>query len=189
MSTVTVVLLGLVVLVGAFLAYVASRPGAFRIERSQRIRGSADAVFARIDNLREFNTWNPFAAADSAAQIVYSGPSRGVGASYEWDSTGRAGKGRMTIVESQTPRKVIMRLEFLRPFVATNTAEFSLASEGSVTNVSWAMTGTYGFVHKLFGIVFDCDKMVGGEFAKGLASLKNLVEARSVIATASAAAA
>ena len=95
----------------------------------------------------------------------------------------------MTIVESQTPRKVTMRLEFLRPFVATNTAEFSLASEGAVTNVTWAMTGTYGFVHKLFGIVFDCDKMVGGEFAKGLASLKNLVEARSVVATASAAAA
>lgn len=177
MSTVTVVLLGLVVLVGAFLAYVASRPGAFRIERSQRIRGSADAIFARIDNLREFNTWNPFAAADPSAKIVYSGPSRGVGASYEWDSTGRAGKGRMTIVESQTPRKVNMRLEFLRPFVATNTAEFSLASEGSVTNVTWAMTGTYSFVHKLFGIVFSSDKMVGGEFAKGLASLRNLVEA------------
>lgn len=189
MSTVTVVLLGLVVLVGAFVAYVASRPSAFRIERSQRIRGGADAIFARIDNLREFNTWNPFAAADPAAQIVYSGPSRGVGASYEWDSTGRSGKGRMTIVESQAPRKVIMRLEFLRPFVATNTAEFSLASEGSVTDVTWAMTGTYGFVHKLFGIVFNSDKMVGGEFAKGLASLKNLVEARSVVGTASAAAA
>jgi len=189
MSTVTVVLLCLVVLVGAFLAYVASRPGAFRIERSQRIRGSADAIFARIDNLREFNTWNPFAAPDPTLKIVYSGPSRGVGASYEWDSTGRAGKGRMTIVESQTPRKVIMRLEFLRPFVATNNAEFSLASEGSVTNVTWAMTGTYGFVHKLFGIVFSSDKMVGGEFAKGLASLKNLVEAQSVVETASAAAA
>ena len=129
MNTLTLVLLGLVVLIGAFLAYVASRPGAFRIERSQLIRGNADAIFARIDNLREFNTWNPFAAADPTAQIVYTGPGRGVGASYEWDSTGRAGKGRMTVVESQAPRKVVMRLEFLRPFVATNTAEFSLASE------------------------------------------------------------
>lgn len=188
MNTLTLVLLGLVVLIGAFLAYVASRPGAFRIERSQLIRGNADAIFPRIDNLREFNTWNPFAAADPTAQIVYTGPGRGVGASYEWDSTGRAGKGRMTVVESQAPRKVVMRLEFLRPFVATNTAEFSLASEGPATRVTWAMTGACGFVHKLFGLVFSSDKMVGGEFEKGLASLKSLVEARAVEARDAAAA-
>ena len=189
MNTLTLVLLGLVVLIGAFLAYVASRPGAFRIERSQLIRGgSADAIFPRIDNLREFNTWNPFAAADATAQIVYPGPGRGVGASYEWDSTGRAGKGRMTVVESQAPRQVVMRLEFLRPFVATNTAEFSLASEGPATRVTWAMTGTCGFVHKLVGLVVSSDKMVGGEFAQGLASLKSLVEARAVEARDAAAA-
>jgi hypothetical protein len=69
-----------------------SRPAAFRIERSQRIRANADAVFARVNDLREFNTWNPFAAADPSATIVYSGESRGPGAAYEWDSTGRAGK-------------------------------------------------------------------------------------------------
>ena len=55
-------------------------------------------------------------------------------------------------------------------------------SEGPVTNITWAMTGTYGFVPKLFGLVFNSDKMVGGEFAKGLASLKNLVEAEAVAA-------
>jgi hypothetical protein len=177
MTTLTLVLLGLAVLVAALLAYVATRPDAFRIERSQRILGNAGAVFDRIDDLREFNRWNPFAAADPSVKIVYSGADRGTGAAYEWDSTGRAGKGRMTIVESQAARKVVMRLEFLEPFTATNTAEFSLVSEGPVTNITWAMTGTYGFVQKLFGLVFDSDKMVGGEFARGLASLKNLVEA------------
>lgn len=176
MTTLTLVLLVLAALVAALVAYVASRPDAFRIERSQRIRANADAVFARIDDLREFNTWNPFAAADPSAKIVYSGPSRGAGAAYEWDSTGRAGKGRMTVVESQPARRVVMRLEFLKPFTATNTAEFSLVTEGSATNITWAMTGTCGFVHKLCGLVFNSDKMVGGEFAKGLASLKNLLE-------------
>jgi hypothetical protein len=176
MTTLTLVLLGVLVLVAALVAYVATRPDAFRIERSQRIRGNADAVFARVNDLREFNTWNPFAASDPAAQIVYTGSNRGVGAAYEWDSTGRAGKGRMTVVESQASRKVVMRLEFLKPFVATNTAEFSIESVGPVTNVTWAMTGTCGFVHKLCGLVFNSDKMVGGEFAKGLASLKSLVE-------------
>jgi hypothetical protein len=182
MTTVTLVLFGLVALVAAVVAYVATRPDAFRIERSQTVRANADAVFARINDLRQFNTWNPFAAADPTAKIVYSGESRGPGAAYEWDSAGRAGKGRMTVVEAQAPRKVVMRLEFLKPFVATNTAEFSIASEGPVTNVTWAMTGTCGFVHKLCGLVFNSDKMVGGEFAKGLASLKSLVEAERAAA-------
>ena len=176
MTTLTLVLLGLVVVIGALVAYVATLPDAFRIERSQQIHANAATVFARIDDLREFNAWNPFAVADPSTRIVYSGPSRGTGAAYEWDSTGRGGKGRMTVVESQTARKVVMRLEFLKPFTATNTAEFSLVSEGPVTNITWAMTGTCGFVHKLCGLVFNSDKMVGGEFAKGLASLKDLVE-------------
>jgi carbon monoxide dehydrogenase subunit G len=179
MSTLTLVLLGLFVLVAAFIAYVAAKPSDFKIERSQRIRASADAVFARINDLRQFNSWNPFAAADPGAKIVYSGESRGIGAAYEWDSEGKAGKGRMTVVESQAPRTVVMRLEFLRPFVATNTAVFSVASDGQVTNVTWAMTGCTGFVHKLFGTFFSMDKMVGGEFAKGLASLKTQVEAQA----------
>ena len=73
MTTLILVLLGVLVLVAAFLAYVAAKPGEFRIERSERIRGSADAVFARVDDLREFNSWNPFAAADPGANIVYPG--------------------------------------------------------------------------------------------------------------------
>lgn len=182
MTTLTLVLLGVLVLVAAFVAYVAAKPGDFRIERSERIRAGADAVFARIDDLREFNSWNPFAAADPNVQIVYSGERRGTGAVYEWDSAGKAGKGRMTVVESRAPRTVVMRLEFLKPMVATNTAVFSVANEGSVTNVTWAMTGCSGFVHKLFGTLFSMDKMVGGEFAKGLASLKNRVESEAAAA-------
>ena len=34
-------------------------------------------MFARINDLRQFNTWNPFAAADPTAKIVYSGEGRG----------------------------------------------------------------------------------------------------------------
>jgi hypothetical protein len=39
-------------------------------------------------------------------------------------------------------------------------------------------------VHKLFGVFFSMDKMVGGEFAKGLATLKSLVETTAAHAQA-----
>jgi hypothetical protein len=48
-----------------------------------------------------------------------------------------------------------------------------------ITEVSWEMTGCNANVlHKVMGIVFNMDKMVGGEFAKGLASLKSLAETK-----------
>ncbi len=40
------------------------------------------------------------------------------------------------------------------------------------------MTGRNSFLHKLMGSIFNMDKMVGGEFDKGLANLRSLVERR-----------
>jgi len=51
-----------------------------------------------------------------------------------------------------------------------------LAERGGSTAVTWAMTGHRPFSHKLMGTLFNMDKMVGGEFAKGLASLKASAE-------------
>jgi hypothetical protein len=51
-----------------------------------------------------------------------------------------------------------------------------LQPHGDSTEVTWEMTGTYGFVHKTMGVIFNFDKMVGGEFEKGLVALKKQVE-------------
>jgi hypothetical protein len=39
------------------------------------------------------------------------------------------------------------------------------------------MSGRNNFIGKAFGLFVDCDKMVGGQFEKGLASMKAIVEA------------
>jgi len=38
------------------------------------------------------------------------------------------------------------------------------------------MSGKNNFVGKVFGLIVDCDKMIGGQFEKGLAQMKSLVE-------------
>ena len=43
--------------------------------------------------------------------------------------------------------------------------------------IPWTMTGTNNFIAKAFGLVIDCDKMIGGQFEQGLANLKAVVEA------------
>ena len=157
-----------------FLAYGASKPNTFRIERSIGIQAAPEAVIARVDDLHEFNRWNPFALADQTTKLDYQGPQSGVGSSYSWQGD-KSGNGTMTILESNA-KQVVMRLEFRKPYVADNRAEFSFEPTGTETRVTWAMTGQYVFLHKLFGTLFNMDKMVGGEFAKGLATLKTQLE-------------
>lgn len=55
------ILLIIVAAVIAVLIYVATRPDAFKIERTTRISASPDRVFPLIADLHAFNTWNPFA--------------------------------------------------------------------------------------------------------------------------------
>jgi hypothetical protein len=160
------------------LFYVSTRPNQFRIARKVTIEANPDPIFPLIGDLRRFNEWNPFAKADPAINLVYGATSAGPGGSYNWDSTGQAGKGRMEIIESDAPKRVAMDLQFDKPMKANNHVVFTLQPQGSTTEVTWEMTGTYGFLHKTMGVVFNFDKIVGGEFEKGLATLKAQAEAR-----------
>jgi uncharacterized protein YndB with AHSA1/START domain len=174
MLKVILLLIGAVAL--ALLAYVAAQPDDFRIERSQTIKAPPEVVFALINDLHHFNSWNPFALIDPSLKIVYIGPESGTGAAYEWEGTGRAGKGRMEIAESVSPSRVTMRLEFMKPFAAKNIAEFTITPVGASSQVAWAMTGHNAYFQKVMATLFNMDRMVGGQFAAGLSTLKGLAE-------------
>lgn len=175
LATLMPVLAGVGTIAVAFLIYVARQPNEFRIDRMVEIRAPADSIFPMINDLRQFNTWNPFATADPAAVITYSGPAYGVGATYDWSGS-KSGAGRMQIATSIASSVVTASLDFVKPFAASSVAEFTLSSRGALTVVTWAMIGRRPFSHKCIGTIFNIDKMVGGEFAKGLAELKATVE-------------
>jgi hypothetical protein len=84
----------------------------------------------------------------------------------------------MEIIESEAPTRVAMSLEFGKPMRAHNRVVFTLQPQGSGTEVTWEMTGTYGSLQKILGVIFNMNKMVGGEFDKGLAALKVRAEPR-----------
>ncbi|HEX4604534.1 MAG TPA: polyketide cyclase, partial [Candidatus Angelobacter sp.] len=71
---------------------------------------------------------------------------------------------------------VRIRLEFMKPFAATNAAEFTFQPQGSQTAVNWSMIGKRNFVTKAMGLVMNMDKMIGGQFEQGLAQMKSVAE-------------
>jgi hypothetical protein len=108
---------------------------------------------------------------------THEGARAGAGAVYTWSGNNEVGEGRMTLTESRPNELVRIRLEFVKPFAATNTAEFTFKPEGDRTAVTWSMFGPNNFIAKAFGLFMNMDKLVGGDFEKGLAQMKAIAEA------------
>ncbi len=170
------ILLGLLAIFVIFLIVAAMQPADFRITRSATIAAPASAVFAQINDFHKWNDWSPWAKMDPNAKNTFEGPESGVGAGFSWEGNNEVGAGRMTITDVKPNELVQLRLEFTKPFAATNTTVFSLKPQGNGTEVTWTMSGTNGFMGKAMGLIMNCDKMVGGQFEKGFDNLKKVVE-------------
>jgi len=135
-----------VVLVVAVLAVVvAMQPSEFRIQRSATINAPAPAVFAQVNDFHSWQAWSPWAKLDPSVKNSFEGAPAGPGAAFAWAGNSKIGEGRMTIVESRPSELVKIKLEFLKPFAATNTAEFTFKPEGERTAVTWSHVRTQQF--------------------------------------------
>ena len=161
----------LAVVIAAVLAYAATRPDRFQVARSTSIQASAEKIFPLINDLHSFNSWNPFATMDPDQKGTYSGPPSGKGAGYAFESA-KAGSGRIEIADAAPPSRVTMKLIMTRPLQADNRVAFTLEPQGEATRVTWAMDGEVPFIGKVIHLFLDMDKMVGQQFAAGLAELK-----------------
>jgi hypothetical protein len=172
------VLLPLAVVIVILAIVVAMQPADFRIARSITINAAPDVVHGLVNDLHEWEHWSPWAKKDPGMKKTYGGPSSGAGATYAWEGNKDVGEGRMAITESTPGRLVRMKLEFLKPFQATNAVEFTFRAEGGPTLVTWSMTGTNNYMGKAFALLMNMDKMVGGDFEKGLAAMKARAEGK-----------
>lgn len=83
----------------------------------------------------------------------------------------------MTLIESRPSELIRIKLDFVRPFADTNSVEFTFRPEGNQTVVTWTMAGKNNLLARAICLFMSMDKMVGGEFEKGLAQMKAIAEA------------
>lgn len=172
------VLIGFVAILAIFAIVVALQPPDFAVSRSAAIEAPPSAPFAQVNDFHAWEAWSPWAKIDPAMTKKYDGPASGTGAIYSWAGNDKVGEGRMTILESRPGELVRIKLEFLKPFPATNQTDFTFKGDGARTSVTWTMTGRKNFIQKGFCMFMDMDKMVGGDFEKGLAQMKSAVEGK-----------
>jgi len=164
--------LALVVIIAGVLVAAATRPDSFRIERSIRISAPAEKIFHHVNDFHQWGVWSPWEKLDPDMKRRFTGPPAGNGAVYEWQGNGKVGQGRMEIMAATEPGRIVIKLDFLKPFEAHNRAMFNFQPVGNATEVVWAMEGPSPYLSKLMGLFFNMDQLIGNDFEKGLANLK-----------------
>jgi uncharacterized protein YndB with AHSA1/START domain len=170
----------LAIAIAIVLILAATKPDTFSVERAASVTAPPEKIFPLIDDFHQWGSWSPYENKDPAMQRSFGGAASGKGAVYGWDGNSNVGSGRMEILDSSAPAKIVIKLDFLKPFEAHNTAEFTMLPQGDstrvTTTVTWRMHGPAPFMSKLMQVFMNLDHMIGKDFEIGLANLKRLAE-------------
>jgi Polyketide cyclase / dehydrase and lipid transport len=182
-------LIGVAAVIAILMLVIVTRPATFHVERSITMAAPPESAFAQVNDFHAWPAWSPWEKLDPQMKKTFEGPPAGVGSKYAWSGNDQVGEGRMTIEKSERPSTVRIKLEFLKPFEATNVTTFTIAPAPGGSKVTWAMDGENNFMSKAAGLFMDMDKMIGGDFEKGLADLKTAAETAAKSAPSTPAAA
>ena len=166
----------LVIAIVVVLILASTKPDSFRIRRSLPIKAAPETLFALINDFHRWGTWSPWETKDSSMKRTFSGAPSGTGAVYAWDGNKNVGSGRMEILDSAAASKIVIKLDFFKPFEGHNTAEFTLLPQADATTVEWVMYGPAPFMSKVMQVFMSFDAMIGKDFEQGLANLKKATE-------------
>jgi uncharacterized protein YndB with AHSA1/START domain len=175
-KAVAIVAVVVVVAVAFVLILAATKADTFRVQRAASIQAPPEKIFTLINDLRSWAAWSPYEKKDPAMKRSFSGAQYGKGAVYAWDGDKNVGQGRMEIIDTSAPSRIVIKLDFLKPFEGHNVAEFTMVPQGEATNVTWSMYGPSPYFAKIMHLFINMDRMIGNDFEEGLTNLKSLAE-------------
>ena len=168
----TLAVIGLLALVavgvGLFL------PSKFEVRRSIDINAPAAKVYDLVADPRLWAKWSVWMQRDPKMDVVYSGPPFGQGAKWAWKSASE-GAGNMEFVRVEPNRRIAYNLVFA-DYGMKSSGEWTFEPVGNATRATWTNRGDVGPNPIKHYLAVMMDGMVGPDFEKGLASLKQLAE-------------
>ena len=145
------------------------------VERSVVIDAKPAEVFPYVNSFEKFNEWSPWAGIDPDTKYTFEGPDRGQGAKMTWTSDHPdVGSGSQEIIDSRKNQYVRTELDFGEQ--GTGEAWYRLENVEAGTEVTWGLKADMGNnpIGRWIGLAMD--GMIGPDYERGLADLKELVE-------------
>jgi uncharacterized protein YndB with AHSA1/START domain len=164
--------IGALAIIAVILVMATMQPDSFAVTRSVTISAPPEKIVPLVADFRNWSRWSPWEKLDPNMQRTFGGAHSGKGAVYHWQGNNDVGSGRMEVTDLAAPDKVVIKLDFLKPFESHNVTEFTLQPQGPATTVAWNMSGPMPFVSKIISVFVSMDKIIGKDFEKGLSQLK-----------------
>lgn len=154
-------------------------PSAIKVERSTSIKASADVIKSLLIDYNMFNKWSPWADKDPAMKTTITGVIGNAGHKYAWEGNNDVGKGTMELTKIGTDT-VAEKLDFAGKGVSD--VYFIFKTNGEATDITWSINMNVPFFGRGMMLFFKgkMNKMLGGDFEKGLAKLKEVIETQPV---------
>ncbi len=173
---VAIIAIVLALAIAIVLILAATKPNTFSVRRATTVKAAPEKIFPAINDFHRWTDWSPYENKDPAMKRSYGGADSGKGAVYGWDGNNNVGSGRMEILDASMPSKIVIKLDFFKPFEGHNTAEFTMLPQGDATQLTWLMHGPAPFMSRLMQVFVNLDRMIGKDFEVGLSNLKALAE-------------
>ncbi|WPJ95709.1 SRPBCC family protein [Coraliomargarita algicola] len=146
------------------------------IERSVVIEAPVELVYALVCDFQRWPEWSPWLSAEKDAALSFGDD----GKSYAWDGA-IVGRGEMRIQNAQVNESLQMQLSLLKPWKSQSAVSFRFSEENGGTRVVWRMEGSLPFF--LFFMRPMMETLIGMDYERGLAMLKDLAELGAVPST------
>src|SRR6195256_2663894 len=173
---IAIIAIVIAIAIAIVLILAATKPDTFSVQRATTVKAPPEKIFSLINDFHQWGLWSPYENKDPAMKRSYSGAASGKGAVYGWEGNKNVGSGRMEILDTSAPAKIVIQLDFFTPFEGHNTAEFTMLPQGDATKLTWLMHGPSSFMSKVMQVFINLGKMIGKDFEIGLANLKRLTE-------------
>ena len=160
------------ILIGLILGLVG--PKTKDIQRSRVIPATPEQIWPYVSNWEKINMWSPWVRMDTSLTLEYTGNQGTVGSKYSWSSK-KMGSGEQTITAMDPNRS--MEAELIIKMMGESTSKTTIMLQDTTggTKVTWAMNGKNTFFEKIMSTMMGMEKMIGGEYEKGLNSLDSLI--------------
>lgn len=170
------VAIAVVAMLIVFVGYVLTRPSHFRYSRSGTYKAKADMVFPYLVSFKKGNEWSPYMKVDPNMKLTYAGEDGQVGSRMEFEGNSDVGAGHLEVLKVVPNELVEIKLTMTKPIYGENIIRYALNEQDGITQFTWSMEGDSGFMGQLISVFIDCEKMVAGDFEKGIANLRPIVE-------------
>jgi hypothetical protein len=165
--------------VAAFLILGLIMPKDVVVSRSVMINAPKNVVFDQMSNFKNWTNWSPWIEKEPTVKLTYKGADGAVGSGYHWVGEDKnTGTGDMNSL-AINGTKMDFEVKFSKPMKREAQGTLEAMDTAGATKAYWSFSMHMPYPFNAMLLFMNMDKMLGGDFEKGLNNMKKYAESHA----------